>query len=159
MKLSVPKGGSRGCAVATGLLTFFQPLLQIGKGIVGRSRRIRGFALISGIDITRMLIVVTIQAQQLPVAAVLWVIIMVMIPVMHRQLAGIFAVKLAPTSTAYPGIHFHGLLAVTLTPFFGGLTGISDDLIELSRVGILFNHGFTLKNSLIVTQYPLPGTL
>jgi len=57
-------------------------------------------------------VVVTIHAQQFPVAAVLWIIVMVMVAVMHGQLMHIFASKLTRTPTAYPGVHPERLFAI-----------------------------------------------
>ena len=51
-----------------------------------------------------MLIVMAIKTEQLPVTAVGWIIVMIMVLVMNRELPQIFAAKLAATTCAYPGV-------------------------------------------------------
>jgi hypothetical protein len=50
-----------------------------------------------------MLIVVTVEAKQLPVAAVRRIVVMVVVFVMNRELAQLFAVKLASAVSTNPG--------------------------------------------------------
>jgi hypothetical protein len=51
-------------------------------------------------------IVMAIQAQQFPVTAIRWIIIVIVVPMMNCQLMEIFAVKLPATSAANRRIHF-----------------------------------------------------
>lgn len=53
-----------------------------------------------------MLIVVTINTQQLPVAAIGGIIVMIVVAVVNGQLLQVFCIELARAATAYPGIHF-----------------------------------------------------
>ena len=57
-------------------------------------------------------VVMTIHVQQLSVASVLRIIVVIMDPVMHGQLMHIFASKLTRTPTAYPGVHPERLFAI-----------------------------------------------
>ena len=53
-----------------------------------------------------MLIVMAIKTEQLPVTAVRWIIVMVVVLVMNRELAQIYAAELAATTCAYLGVQF-----------------------------------------------------
>jgi hypothetical protein len=53
--------------------------------------------------IALMLIVVTIEAEQLPVAAVGGIIVMIVVLVMDRELTQLLAVKFAPAVGTNPG--------------------------------------------------------
>jgi hypothetical protein len=48
-----------------------------------------------------MLIVMAIETEQLPVTAVRWIIVMVVVLMMDRELPQIFAAKFATTTCAY----------------------------------------------------------
>ena len=70
-----------------------------GRGGAGPSRR--GIAISGGIAITGMLVVVTVKAQQFPVAAVGRIIVVVVVFMMDREFTHRAGVKLAaapPTS-------------------------------------------------------------
>ena len=91
------------------LLTFFlQQGVEIGERLVagGRIRRAirpllpRGLSQGPGV-----LVVVAIKAQQLPVAAVGRVVIVVVVPVMHRQFTEILPGKFACAAPADPREH------------------------------------------------------
>jgi hypothetical protein len=63
-----------------------------------------------------MLIVMTINAQQLPVAAIGWVVVVIVILVVDGELAKPFAFKLAPAAAANGRKHFKCPLAIALHP-------------------------------------------
>ncbi len=75
-----------------------------------------------------MLIVVAVDAQQLPVAAVQRVVVMIVDPVMNREHAQVFAGKLTRTLSANPGVHFKRLFAISLFPLFTQAPSLSDSL-------------------------------
>ncbi len=54
--------------------------------------------------IPRVLIVVTIDTQQFPVAAVGWIVIVVVVLVVYREFTKLFTGKFSPATRAYPGI-------------------------------------------------------
>jgi len=62
-----------------------------------------GIAVVNDLK-SRMLIVMAIKTKQLPVTAVCWVIVMVMVLVMNRELPQILAAKFTTTTTAYLGV-------------------------------------------------------
>ena len=52
-----------------------------------------------------MLIVVTIEAQQLPITTISGIVVMIVVPMVDRELGQIEAVELPRTAAADPGIH------------------------------------------------------
>ncbi len=67
---------------------------------------------------TGMLIVMTVDTEEFPVAAIGGIIVMIVVTVVNGQLDQILRVELARAATAYPGIHLQRPAAVTLLPFF-----------------------------------------
>jgi len=59
-----------------------------------------------------VLVVVAVETQQLPVAAVWWIIVVVVIPVMNGEFPQFFPAEFATTPGADPGIHFERLFPV-----------------------------------------------
>lgn len=82
----------------------------------------------------RMLVIVAIQAKQLPVAAIWGIVIVIVILVMHRQLAQTNTRKLASASPAYPRKQFERLLAIPLLTQFTLLSRFENDSIQSSMV-------------------------
>ena len=64
--------------------------------------------------ISLMLIVMTIETQQLPVAPVGWIVIVVVVLVMNGELAQLLAVKLSPAVRTDPWEHFERVLSIGL---------------------------------------------
>ena len=86
-----------------------------------------------------MLIVMAVQTQELPVVAIGGIKIMVMIFVMHRELAQIGVVKAATTASTNPGVEFKGLLSVAMASLFAIFACLGYDLIEFGLVyGVFF---------------------
>lgn len=59
-----------------------------------------------------MLVVVTVEAQQLPVAAIGGVVFKIMVFVMNRQFAQVLAGKITAATCADPGENLEGLFPV-----------------------------------------------
>ena len=59
-------------------------------------------------------VVMAVQAQQLPVAAIGRVVVVIVVPVMNGQLAKVGAFELTRAATADPRIDLERLLSVTL---------------------------------------------
>ena len=105
--------------------------LKTGKGIMGECL----FLFITYpysitlkmIQVAAVLIVMAIDTQIFPVAAVEWVIIMVVVLVVHSQKVQIFIGELSTTTGTYPGMDFQGLLPVALFMLGLSLTGLSDN--------------------------------
>jgi hypothetical protein len=67
-----------------------------GEGVVWLTARPRFVRPATNL-ITLMLIIVTVEAEQLPVAAVRRIVVMVVVLVMDRELVQLLPVELAPT--------------------------------------------------------------
>jgi len=80
-----------------------------------------------------MLHFMAVEAQQFPVAAIVWIIVVVMVSMMDRQFPQILAIELARASTANPGIHFERPFAVTIVPRFPLTLGPCNNLVQLIR--------------------------
>ena len=64
--------------------------------------------------IPRVLVFVTVETQQLPVAPIGWIVVVVMVPVMDRKLAKPFAAAVATAPRTDPGIYLERLLPIGL---------------------------------------------
>ncbi len=83
-----------------------------------------------GFQLTLVFIVVAVEAEQFPVAAVGWVVPMIVVAVMYGEFAQVAAGEFAGATTADPGVDFQGLLAITL---FAGVclaAGFCDDAVK-----------------------------
>src|SRR6476659_74074 len=85
-------------------------------------------------QLATVLVVVTVQAQQFPVAAIRRIVVMVVVPMMDRQLAQIGAREFASAPAADPRIYPERLLAVSLFALGRRAAGVGDDAIELAGV-------------------------
>jgi len=99
-----------------------------------RRNRCRGFFGFSGsvaktrFFIPRMLIVVAIQAQQLPIAAICRIVVMIMVLVVDGQFREVFVGKLPRTAPTDPRIHLKRLPTIGLLPFFLMAAGLGDKI-------------------------------
>ena len=82
-----------------------------------------------------MLIIMTIDAKELPVAAVGWIVVMVVITVVDGKFLEICPGELPRAAAAYPGIHLERFFTVSLFTLFPVAPGIGDDPVELLVVG------------------------
>ena len=80
----------------------------------------------------------TIDTKQFPVAAVRWIIVMIMIAVMDGQFIQIATVKLPAATATYPRKEFQCLLPIGKLSLLAVFSGFSDNLIESTVV-----RGFT----------------
>lgn len=87
-----------------------------------------------GFDLLLVLVVVAVDAEQFPVAAIVRVVVVVVVAVVHRQFAQVGGGEFAGAAAADPRVDFQGALAVTLGAAVGGLAGIADDLVEAAVV-------------------------
>lgn len=81
-------------------------------------------------------LIVTVQAKVFPVAAVPWIVIVIVIFVVHGQLMQILARELTPTAGANPRIEAQRLFPVALETLLPFLTRFGNDRIELIRVAL-----------------------
>ncbi len=65
------------------------------------------------IYITLMLIIMAVEAEILPVTAISWIIVMVVVFMMHRKLSKILTDEFATTAPTYPRVDTQRLLSIT----------------------------------------------
>ncbi len=113
------------------LFLFLQQGRKGGEGTVTRC----GATVITGPDLTVgighavpfMLIVMTVEAEQFPVAAVGRIIIMVMILVVHREFVELLSTELTGAPGAYPREHLEGLLTIPHLALLPAPLGLGND--------------------------------
>lgn len=88
------------------------------------------------IQYARVLVVVAIQTEQFPIAAVRWVVIVIVVFVVYRQLAQAHARKLATASPANPWKQFERLLTIIGFTLVTLLARFSDNAIEPGMIRI-----------------------
>jgi len=99
--------------------------------------------------IALVLVVVAVQTQQLPVAAVGGIVVVIVVPVMDGQLTQVRMVEATSAATADPGIELECLFPVALLTLVPGPTGLGDDLVQ--TIGI---YGLTcLGGGVVVLSY------
>ena len=81
--------------------------------------------------ISRVLIVVTIETQQFPVAAVGWIVIVVVVLVVYRKFTKLFTGKFSSATCAYPGINLECSFPVSLLPEILVVLGLGDELLNI----------------------------
>ena len=112
-----------------------QHRLEVGEGRVGR--RVRSAIGNSGsaprgFELALVLVVVAVETEQLPVAAVGRVVLVIVVAVMHSQFAQVAAGEFAGTAAADPWVDFQGLFAIALIARVRRAAGIGDDAVELA---------------------------
>jgi len=122
---------------------FFELVAECGEGGVGEG----GPALATGRGVLTalllyaagMLVVVTVKAEQFPVAAVGRIIVVVVIPVVYRQLAQFFALEFAAAPAADMGEELQGLFTVPGLPLLLFLAHLCDHTVLSFGIGL--GHG------------------
>ena len=98
-----------------------QQILQVGKRGMGGGRapcRLLGPSA-GRFQLPQMLVVMAIQAEKFPVAAVGWIVVVIVVAVMHRQFAQVDAGKFPCATAADPWIYLQRSLAVILIALIG----------------------------------------
>ena len=98
----------------------FNTSARVGKRLIGR----RGFSLLArgrrpirvSYLLPRVLVFVTVETQQFPVAPIGWIVVVVMVPVMDRKLAKLLAAEFATAPRTDPGIYLERLLPIGIGP-------------------------------------------
>ena len=101
---------------------------QTGQGCKGimRCRRDLGcfqFKPAAGFKITRVFVIVAVKAQQFPVATVRWIVVVIVITMVHRQLRHIAMRKFTHAAPTHPRIHLQRALAVAQIALVGRAPG------------------------------------
>jgi len=79
-------------------------------------------------------VVMAVEAQQFPVAAIGRIIVVIVVPVMNRQFAQIGVFEFAAAATADPGIDLERLLSITLFAHCSSPAGLSHYAVQFVRV-------------------------
>src|SRR5690606_30146669 len=87
------------------------------------------------VDVTAVLVVVAVQAEQFPVAAVRRVVVVIMVPVVHSQFTQVSARELPAATAADPGIELERLFAVALLALYALRLSGGDDAVQPCMVG------------------------
>src|SRR5471030_3007036 len=83
-----------------------------------------------GFELLLVLVIVAIQAKELPVAAVRRIVVVVVIAMMDGQLAQVLASELPGAAPADPRIDLERLFAIALPTLQGGAASVGDYAIE-----------------------------
>src|SRR3954462_10406193 len=79
-------------------------------------------------------IVMAIQTQQLPVAAIGWVVVVIVVPMMNGQLTKVSVREFATAATADPRIDLQRLLSIALFARCGSPAGLGHYAIQFAWV-------------------------
>src|SRR5262249_13922757 len=79
--------------------------------------------------VPRVLIVVTVETQQLPVAPVGWIVVVVVVLVMDRQLTQLCTAKFPSAPCTDPGIQLERLRPISLFALIPVVPCLGDNLI------------------------------
>ena len=95
------------------LIVGLEQFVQAGKGVIGG---VVLFTLVAGVHrlMFGVLMIMAVDAEQLPVAAIGRVVVVVVVLVMHCQLAQLFAFEIPAAMAAHPRKQFQGLFTVAL---------------------------------------------
>jgi len=88
-------------------------------------------------------VVVTIETEKFPVAAIRWVVVMIHILMVNRQFSQVLGAKVATTSAADPGIELEGLIAIAGGALIARLAGTGHDPIKLVEIDVLARKGMS----------------
>ena len=118
--------------------------IQPGKWAVGRIVHSR-FGPVAGpshmVDMASVLVVVAVDAKQLPVAAVKRIVVVVVIAMMDRELAQILPGEFTRTPSADPRIHLQRFRTIAPLALFRLTARFGDDLLQPVTAPPVFIHG------------------
>ena len=77
-----------------------------------------------------MFVVMAINAQQFPIAAIGWVVVVVVVAMVHGQFAQIGVGEFPSAATADPRIDLEGFFAVAFFTLVAGFSGTQNNLIK-----------------------------
>ena len=85
-------------------------------------------------QLSLVFVVVAVQAQQFPVAAVDRIVVVIVVAMMDRQFAQIGAGELAAAAASDPWINFQGPFPIALLARFGTAARVRHYPVELARI-------------------------
>jgi hypothetical protein len=128
-----------------------EQVFQIGKRLGGGSIRV-GLAAgntcltrSSIVEFARMLVVVAVETEQLPVAAVSGVVVVIVVTMVNGQLLQILARKLAGATTTYPRVDFQRLLPIPQFASLSVANGLGNHAVSVRTLRIINSHSILLE--------------
>src|SRR2546421_239373 len=85
-------------------------------------------------QLSLVFVVMAVEAQQFPIAAVGRVVVVIVVPVMNRQLTQVRVREFAAAATADPRIELERLLSIALFTRCGGPACLGHYAVQLVRV-------------------------
>src|SRR5439155_504224 len=131
----IPKGRVFGVSKLARLVDMYARRLQLQERLTDQISQ----AVMDSIDAVgvgvmieaRVLVVVAVDTQQFPIAAVRRIVVVVVVAVVDRELRHVAAIELARTSAADPRIDLERLLAIARRTLLAGAARVGDDTVEL----------------------------
>lgn len=113
-----------------------QQLFQTSEWRVGRhpAFRRRAAGTLCCLQLPLVFIVMAVETKQFPVAAVRWVVVVIVIAVVNGQLTEVGAREHSSAATADPRIDLQRLLTVAIGALVGSASRLGHDAIEPARV-------------------------
>ena len=101
----------------------------------GAATALRGICIAAVcLDLLLVLVVVAIDAQQFPVAAISRVVVVVVIAMMNGQFAQVGLGEFSGTAPADPRADLEGTRAIGVSPGIGCFSGIQNDFVEAAVI-------------------------
>src|SRR6266542_6656871 len=85
-------------------------------------------------QLSLMFVVMAVQTQQFPVAAIGWVVVVIVVPMMNGQLTKVGAREFAAAATADPRVDLECLLSVALFALRRSTAGLGHYAVQFARV-------------------------
>src|SRR5690606_14939332 len=122
-------------------------VLEAGKGVEGGRClfRLPPAAVVDEILELGVLLVVAVEAQEFPVAAVRGVVVVVVVDVVDGQFPQVGAGELPGAAGADPGVELQGLLPVALLPLFDVVALFRQYPVEAAGGGLVIGHGWSRR--------------
>ena len=88
-----------------------------------------------------MLVIVAVKAEQLPIAAIARVVVVIVILVVHRELPHVLSCELAAAAAADPRVDFQRLFPVTRLSSLSAANGLGNHSICMGAFFVGNGHG------------------
>jgi len=106
-----------------------------------------------------MFVVVAIDAQQLPVAAVGWIVIVIVVAMMHGELTDVAAIEFAAAAPADPRVQFQRLFAIALLARVRVTPRSRNDCVELALIDWSRHLSQRLHREKPLCNHGVPGAM
>ena len=82
------------------------------------------------VDVARMLVVVAVDAEQFPIAAIRRIVIVIVVAMVHGQFTDIDARKFTRATPADPWIHTQRTIPITMPTLFRRTPRVGNDTVQ-----------------------------